>query len=136
MVKNRNKFSFNTRRSVQSILCTAWTDLILKNYIKIKTTIAHYIASLHSNSIVRYTITTWIILPLNLWFVVRIRQTHVTHVTHDVTVNIFLNKNQLNSGEAWLFIILIHILSNSHPTPTPNTCLKCFSWSTVSFHRE
>ena len=28
-----------------------------------------------------------------------------------------------------MFLILIHIFSNSHPTPTPNTCLKYFTWS-------
>ena len=27
-----------------------------------------------------------------------------------------------------MFLILIHIFSNSHRTPTPNTCLKCFTW--------
>ena len=29
--------------------------------------------------------------------------------------------------------VLIHIFSNSHPTPTPNICLKCFSWPKLSF---
>ena len=39
------------------------------------------------------------------------------------------------STEARMFLILIHIFSNSHPTPTPNTCLRCSSWSKLSFGR-
>ena len=31
-----------------------------------------------------------------------------------------------------MFLILIHIFSNSYPTPTPNTCLY-FSWPKLSF---
>ena len=37
------------------------------------------------------------------------------------------------SAEARMFLILIHIFSNSHPTPIPNTCLKCFTWPNLSF---
>ena len=42
-------------------------------------------------------------------------------------------KNQEMSNEARMFLNVIHSFSNSHPTPTPITCLKCFSWSKVSF---
>ena len=45
----------------------------------------------------------------------------------------FFYKNQLMSAEARMFLILIHIFSNSHPTPTLNTCLKCFTWPKLSF---
>ena len=41
---------------------------------------------------------------------------------------LFFYKNQEMSAEARMFLILIHIFSNSHPTPNPNICLKCFSW--------
>ena len=37
------------------------------------------------------------------------------------------------SAEAPMFLILIHIFSNSHPTSTPNTCLKCFIWPKLWF---
>ena len=38
------------------------------------------------------------------------------------------HKNQQMSAEARMFLILIQIFSNSHPSHTPKTCLKCFSW--------
>ena len=37
------------------------------------------------------------------------------------------------SAEARMFLILINIFSNSHPTPTPKIFLKCFHWPKLSF---
>ena len=39
------------------------------------------------------------------------------------------------SAEARRLLILIDILSNSYPTPTPNTCLKYFSWHKLEFEK-
>ena len=50
---------------------------------------------------------------------------------HISPCNIFFFKSM--SAEARMFLILIHIFSNSYPTPTPNTCLKCFTWPKLSF---
>ena len=54
--------------------------------------------------------------------------------SQDLGLNtLFFYKNQEMSAEARMFLILIHIFWNSHPTPTPNTCLKCFTWPKLSF---
>ena len=53
-----------------------------------------------------------------------------------IQYTLFFYKNQYMSAETpdtRMFLILIHILSNSHRTPTPNTCLECFSWPKLSF---
>ena len=39
------------------------------------------------------------------------------------------------SAEGRMLLILIYIFSNSYPTPTPNSCLKCFSRSKLLFER-
>ena len=40
------------------------------------------------------------------------------------------------SAEAQMFLIFIRIFSNSHPNPTLNTCLKCFSCSKLSSEKS
>ena len=44
-------------------------------------------------------------------------------------------KNQEMPAEAQMFLILIHILSNSTPIRTPSTFLKCLSTSKLTFGR-
>ena len=40
------------------------------------------------------------------------------------------------STESQIFVIFIHIFSNFHPFPTPNTCLKYFlKWPKLSFRK-
>ena len=48
----------------------------------------------------------------------------------------FFHKNQKMWAEDRMFLILIHIFSNSHPIPTSNTCLKCFTRPKLSFGKS
>ena len=51
----------------------------------------------------------------------------MTHTYKTSTLYFF--KNQQISADAGMFLILIHVFSNSHPNPPLKTYLKCFPWS-------